>query len=66
MKITKDTRISKILEEKPKAVKILIEVGMQCIGCPMMSKETLEQGCLVHGMAKKEIDLLVKKLNQIK
>ena len=62
MKITKKTKLSKIIE-KPAAAKILIEAGMHCIGCPMMSQETLEQGCLVHGMTKKEIDSLIKKLN---
>ena len=64
MKITKKTKLSKILEDKPQAAKILIEAGMYCVGCPMMPQETLEQGCLVHGMTKKEIDSLIKKLNK--
>jgi hydroxylamine reductase len=64
MKITKKTRMSKILEEKPKVAKLLIETGMHCVGCPMAMQETLEQGCLAHGMNKKEIDELVKELNK--
>jgi hydroxylamine reductase len=64
MKITKKTRMSKILEEKPKAAKLLIEAGMHCVGCPMAMQETLEQGCLAHGMENKEIDELVEKLNR--
>ncbi len=64
MKITKKTKLSKILEEKPQATKILIKAGMHCVGCPMAMQETLEQGCLAHGMTKKEIDSLIKKLNR--
>lgn len=63
MKITKKTTMSKILEEKPKAAKLLIDAGMHCVGCPMAMQETLEEGCIAHGMNKKEIDELVKALN---
>jgi hybrid cluster-associated redox disulfide protein len=63
-KITKKTKLSKIIEEKPKAVEILINAGMHCVGCPMMAQETLEQGCLAHGMDEKDINKLVEKLNK--
>ena len=64
MKITKKTLMSEILEKKPEAAKLLIEAGMHCVGCPMAMQETLEQGCKAHGMNKKQIDELVKKLNK--
>jgi hydroxylamine reductase len=64
MKITKKTKMSKILEKKPEAAKILMETGMHCVGCPMAMQETLEMGCMAHGMTKKQIDELVKKLNK--
>ena len=63
-KITKRTKISEVLETMPDAASILFEIGMPCIGCPMAMKETLEQGCKAHGMKKKEIDDLIKKLNR--
>ena len=65
MKITKKTIMSEILEEKPKASKLLIEAGMHCVGCPMAMSETLEEGCKAHGMNKKEIDKLVEELNEL-
>jgi len=37
---------------------------MHCIGCPAAAMETLEEGCLAHGMDKKQIDNLIKKLNK--
>ena len=64
MKITKKTKLSKILEEKPEVAGILMEAGMHCVGCPMMAQETLEQGCMAHGMTKKQVDKLVKELNK--
>ncbi len=64
MNITKKTKLSRILEENSKAAEILFEAGLSCIGCPMAQAETLEQGCLAHGMSKKEISELLKKLNE--
>ena len=64
MKITKNTIMSEILEEKPEAAKLLTEAGMHCVGCPMAMQETLEQGCMAHGMNKKQMDELVEELNK--
>lgn len=63
MKITKKTNINKILEEKPELAEKFFKAGMMCVGCPMSSGESLEQGCKAHGMTKKEIDDLVRRLN---
>ena len=63
-KITPKTKLSGIIEINPDAGKILFEMGMGCIGCSMTMMETLEEGCLAHGMSKKEIDKLLEKLNK--
>ncbi|MBT96753.1 MAG: DUF1858 domain-containing protein [Candidatus Pacearchaeota archaeon] len=63
-KITKKTRLGDLLKTNEKAAEILFESGMSCIGCSMATEETIEQGCLAHGMKKKEIDKLVEKLNK--
>jgi len=62
-KITKKTKLSELLGKNPEAAEILFEAGMHCVGCPMAMNETLEQGCLAHGMTKKQIDELIKRLN---
>ncbi len=64
MKITGKTKLSVLLNKKPEAVEILFEVGLTCVGCPMAANETIEQGCLAHGMSKKDIDELIKRLNE--
>lgn len=66
MKITEKTKLNKILKEKPEVAETLFDAGLSCFGCPMAMEETLEQGCKAHGMTKKEIDELVKKLNREK
>jgi len=64
MKITKKTKISSLLGKNQKAAEILFEAGMTCVGCPMATDETIEQGCLAHGMTKKKIEKLIKRLNK--
>jgi len=66
MKITSKTKISKAIQENPKSAELLFESGMRCFSCPMAQQETLEDGCKAHGMSNKEIDDLVKRLNEKK
>jgi|WetSurMetagenome_2_1015567.scaffolds.fasta_scaffold47883_3 hydroxylamine reductase len=61
--ITKDMTFAELFEKKPEAMNVLFEAGLHCIGCHMSAYETIEQGCQTHGMNKKEIDELIKKLN---
>lgn len=64
-KITKKTKLSELVREE-KVVEVLFESGLGCIGCPMAMEETLEEGCLAHGMNDKDIDKLVERLNKEK
>lgn len=66
MKITKNTKIGELLDEKPEAAGLLIKAGMGCVGCPMAQMETIEQGCLAHGVREEELDKLIEKLNKLK
>jgi len=59
-KITKKMNFNEILELKPDSAEILINVGMHCIGCPMAQMETLEEGCIAHGI---DVNEILKKLN---
>lgn len=64
MKITRKTKLTEILEENPKAGKILANYGFHCLGCQLASYETLEQAASVHGLNKGELDKLIKELNK--
>lgn len=61
-RISRKTKLSEIIENE-KATEMLMEKGISCLGCPMAMQETLEEGCLAHGMTEKEIDDLIKKMN---
>jgi len=62
--ITKKMTFAEILEKHPESANVLFESGLHCIGCGMAMYETLEDGCKAHGMNKKEIDDLIKKINR--
>jgi len=59
--ITKNMSFREILEKYPELAEFFLEKGMHCIGCPMAMHETLEQGCLAHGLNPNDV---VKKLNE--
>jgi len=59
-KITKETLFSDIMDN-PELIEILLESGMHCIGCPMSSQETIEQGAIAHGI---NPETLINKLNK--
>jgi hybrid cluster-associated redox disulfide protein len=62
--ITAKTPISKIIEINPNNIEVLLESGLGCVGCHLSEFETLEQGCLGHGMTKKDVAEIIKKLNK--
>ena len=48
--ITKDMTIGEILRTNPAVAPILMEAGMNCLGCPSAQAESLEEAAMVHGM----------------
>jgi len=64
--VTNKTTIEDLVRNKPQAVELLFEAGMHCIGCAMSQMETIEQGCIVHGMTKKEVAKLIENINKLK
>ena len=62
--ITKDMSFGEVLQRNPDSAEILFENGLYCMGCGMAMYESLEDGCKAHGMNKKEIDDIIKKINK--
>ncbi len=62
--ITKKMLIGEIASKHPKAFPIMFKYGLHCIGCGMTAYETLEQGCLAHGMSPEEIDVMIDEINK--
>ena len=59
--INKNIGITELAEKYPDSLPILLDSGMHCIGCMAAQFETLEQGCMAHGI---DVDELVKKINE--
>lgn len=64
--VKREDKIIEIINKKPDAHILMVEAGLHCIGCGGAAFESLEQGALAHGMDDKEIDLLIKKINQLR
>lgn len=63
-KITKNSLIDDVIKENPALAEEFFKMGMMCIGCPMSQAETIEQGCMAHGIPEKTIDKFIEKLNK--
>ncbi len=61
-KINKKMSIIEIVQAYPDTVPVFQNYGMGCLGCMAAQFETLEDGCLVHGI---DPDDLVRALNTV-
>ncbi len=60
-RVTKDMLIGDVVKKYPRSVEIMLEHGMQCIGCHVATWESLEQGASSHGI---DVDKLIEDLNK--
>jgi hybrid cluster-associated redox disulfide protein len=61
MAITKDTTIGELVRNYQQTIKILMDFGMGCVGCPSAQSETLEEAASIHGI---DVNKLIERLNQ--
>ncbi len=65
MKITKDSNIGEIIANYPDAAKIITgKYNLHCMGCVAANFETIEAGAKAHGMDNKQIEMLIKDINE--
>ena len=58
--------IGEVIANHPQLTEVLMEdYGLHCISCMGAGMETLEQGSMAHGMTTREINAMVKKLNEM-
>lgn len=61
-KITKKVKINQLIEKYPEVTEILMNYGLNCIGCHFSSQDTLETGLKIHGLGH-EIALVLRDIN---
>ena len=59
-RVNKSTMIGELLQIDQNVAPILLNIGMQCLGCPSSQMETIEQAAMVHGI---DPDMLVDEIN---
>lgn len=62
--VKKSDLISEVVEKYPLASEIMIDYGLHCAGCFLNHFETVEEGAKLHGMSDKEIEKMLKDINQ--
>lgn len=64
-KIKKDTLISEIVQESPRAIELLTEYGLSCANCFLNQFDNIEGGAKLHGMTDAEIKKMIKEINEV-
>ena len=63
-KITKKTLINELIQKYPEVTEILMDYGLNCVGCHFSGHDTLETGLKIHGLDH-EIEMILKDINKI-
>ena len=67
--INKDMTMDEIFQKYPDKIEKITETalsyGLHCSGCFASTFETLEQGVIGHGMSEKDLNNLLKDLNEL-
>lgn len=58
-------RVGEIVLLLPEAESLLAEYGLHCSGCAMGGRETLEDGCQIHGFSQEDTEDLLADLNTL-
>ena len=62
--ITKDMTIGDLVKMFPSVTEILMAEGAHCVGCGASYFETIEQGLMGHGHTQKQVEDVVRRLNE--
>ncbi len=63
--ITKDMTLGEVVQAYPQSAMVMLKYGLHCIGCHVSAWETVEQGALGHGLSPKQLDDMVKEMNDV-
>lgn len=61
--ITGKTTFLELVQNHPKAVPVIMEYGLHCVGCHAAAFETIEQGAKGHGLDDKQLEEMLEKIN---
>lgn len=60
-----DSTIGDVVAKYPQVAPVFMKYGLHCVGCHVAVWETLEEGCMGHGMPEEEFKKLLKEANEV-
>ena len=63
-KITAKTPINSLIEKHPEVIEILMDYGLNCVGCHFSGHDTLETGLKIHGLDH-EMKMILRDINKV-
>jgi len=63
-KITGKMTFQEALTKHPESASVIMKHGLHCIGCHIAATETIEQGASAHGLSEKDIQKMIKEMNE--
>lgn len=63
-KATKDMILGEVSRLYPKSTEIMLEYGLHCVGCFASAFDTIEDAMKIHGLSRKDINEMVKRINK--
>ena len=63
--VTKDMILAEVVAKWPEAAQVMLDYGLHCVGCGISEVDSIEAGCLVHGMEEEEMDQLLRDINNV-
>lgn len=57
--------LGEVARRHPEAAKIMLEYGLHCVGCFANAFDTIEHGMRLHGWREKDINDMIKKINNL-
>ncbi|BCA79756.1 DUF1858 domain-containing protein [Desulfuromonas sp. AOP6] len=61
-KVNKDMTFHQVLQMSPEVANVLRKYNLGCVGCMGAMNETLEQGCIAHGL---DVNDILRDLNAL-
>ncbi len=63
--VTKEMKVSEIINNYPESVPVLMGYGLHCIGCHLSNIDTLEEGAKIHSIDEETMELMIKDVNAV-
>ena len=62
--ITKNMILGEVTRLYPNSIEIMLEHGLHCGGCFASAFDTIEDAMKIHGLSKKDVDKMIKRINK--